>query len=257
MFGSSLRLGTLAGISVRIHSTFLVLLALLSVSELMRGYGLAGVVGELTLTTFVFGIVVLHELGHALTARRFGIATRDITLYPIGGIARLEHMPENPKQELLIALAGPAVNLALAGAGIGLIAANVGAGHLPLLLRFTVINSSLALFNLIPAFPMDGGRVLRALMARRHSYVQATHTAAIVGKWFALLLAVAGLVYNPMLMLIAAFVWFAGRSEERMVQYRYASQHADPFQHFAGHAWPGARGTRIPHYTVEDAGVEG
>jgi Zn-dependent protease len=176
----------------------------------------------------IFGTVVLHELGHALTARRFGIRTRDITLLPIGGIARLERIPDVPRQELLVALAGPAVNLVLAAlvliVALGFSGADLG-GMVDifsggLLGRFAGVNLWLAAFNLIPAFPMDGGRALRALLAESTDYVRATRIAARLGQGLAILFALAGLFMNPMLLIIALFVWMGASAEASAVETR-------------------------------------
>jgi Zn-dependent protease/predicted transcriptional regulator len=178
----------------------------------------------------LFGFVVLHEFGHALTARRFGIKTRDITLYPIGGVARLERMPDKPIQELWVALAGPAVNVVIAALLIGwLVLTRTLAPLADLSLttgsfveRLMIVNLSLVLFNLIPAFPMDGGRVLRALLALRLEYTRATQIAATIGRGLALLFGIIGLFTNPSLLFIAFFVWIGAGQEASMVQMKSA-----------------------------------
>jgi len=218
--GWSFRLGSLFGIPVRVHATFLLLLGIVAFSELLRG-GFAAAVGSLIWLTLVFGSVVLHEFGHALVARRFGIGTRDVTLLPIGGVARLERMPRNPRQELWVALAGPAVNLGIAGllgvwiALSGQAAAGPSLFGGSLALRLMAINVGLLLFNLLPAFPMDGGRVLRALLTERIGRRRATDVAATTGRGMAVLFGIAGVLFNPMLVFIALFVWFGSKSEAR------------------------------------------
>jgi Zn-dependent protease len=169
------RLAQIAGIGVYVHVTFLMLVAWVAVTELANGRGVRAMTNGVALILAVFGIVVLHELGHALMAKRFGIRTRDITLLPIGGVARLERMPEKPSQELLVALAGPAVNVVLAAVLYAVLVlrgsfiAPWAAEHsgTNILEKLLWINVSLALFNLLPAFPMDGGRALRAALALR------------------------------------------------------------------------------------------
>src|SRR5579871_835785 len=178
----SWRIGRLLGIDVYMHATFLILLVWLGISYYLPRHRIADAVNGLTLIVALFAIVILHELGHALTARRFGIRTRDITLLPIGGVARLERMPKDPKQELLVALAGPAVNVVLAGVfllailltGTELTVPDSRLAGGSFLSNLMWINVSLAVFNMVPAFPMDGGRVLRALLAMRLDYVHAT-----------------------------------------------------------------------------------
>jgi Zn-dependent protease len=216
----SWRIGRLAGIDIFVHMTFPLLLVWAGMSY----YGIrrdpTDVAVGLAFVGMLFGIVVLHELGHALMARRFGIGTSDITLLPIGGVARLIRMPEEPRQEFLVALAGPAVNVALA-ALLGAVALvsdiplrggiNILGGH-PLRNLFWV-NIGLALFNMVPAFPMDGGRVLRSLLAMRLGHPRATRIAATVGQFLALVLGGLGLMGNPVLVLIAVFVWMGAKGE--------------------------------------------
>jgi Zn-dependent protease len=224
----SWRLGKIAGIDVFVHATFFILLAWVALSAyLPRGSAAAAASGVASILT-VFGVVVLHELGHDLVARRFGIATREITLLPIGGISRLERMPEDPRQELQVALAGPAVNVGLAAAAYAalLVLGSGAIDHMSVmegsfLARLFSINLSLALFNLLPAFPMDGGRIFRALLALRMDRVRATEVAARTGQAMALLFGVAGLFFNPLLVLIALFVW-TGAAQEASLHSRAA-----------------------------------
>ena len=205
----SWRIGKILGIDVFVHATFLVLLAWVAIASYRADGSLEKALAALALMLVVFGSVVLHELGHALTARRFGIRTRDIILLPIGGVARLERMPERPGQELLVAIAGPAVSLSLA-AMLELIGRTTGS---PPVIQVAQINLMLGLFNLLPAFPMDGGRILRAGLAWRGDRRRATTIAAKVGQAVALGLATLGLFGNPVLVLIAAFVWFGAAAE--------------------------------------------
>jgi Zn-dependent protease/predicted transcriptional regulator len=234
----SWRLGRIAGIDVYVHATFLLILAWVGfVNWRMTGRWVDVAWGFLILFT-LFGIVVLHELGHALTARRYGIRTRDITLLPIGGLARLERMPDKPVQELLVAIAGPAVNIVLAIAfGLLLWGMNLRGGLESLMEQLTPprpsltafvlsvfsINIILALFNMLPAFPMDGGRVLRALLAMRLDYVQATQIAAYVGQAMAFGFGFLGIVLpNIWLVVIAVFVWLGASSEAGLAQLKAA-----------------------------------
>jgi Zn-dependent protease len=234
----SWKIARVAGIEVFMHPTFLLLLACVGISDFLPRHSLEAAVHGIAFVLILFFIVVLHELGHALTARRFGIRTIDITLLPIGGVARLERMPEKPAQELLVALAGPAVNVALALCVLGTFGIVRQFGDFQqyslfgasLLARLFQVNVVLAVFNLIPAFPMDGGRVLRALLALRLDYVRATNIAAAVGQGMAVLLALIclvasplfGLAVNPFLVLIAVFVYLGAGQEARLVRMKAA-----------------------------------
>ena len=212
----SWKLGRFAGIDTHVHASFL-LVVLWAAWAAYSGAGtaLAMLLGVLFLLA-VFGSVLLHEYGHALVARRFGIATRRITLLPIGGVAQLEGQPRTPRQELAIALAGPAVNLVIA-AGIFLLGAFTGlASPYGLLGSLMIANLWLAGFNLLPAFPMDGGRALRALLATRIGGARATEIAVQIGKAAAFAFGIVGLFTNPFLVLVAGFVWFAAHAEGKM-----------------------------------------
>jgi len=225
---SSWRIGTFGRIAVYVHATFLLLLGWIALSHWIQYESLIPTLTGLAFTLALFVCVVLHEYGHALAARRFGIATRDITLLPIGGVARLERMPDKPNQELWVALAGPAVNAAIAAAlGMYLLAGGhfqpvnqIGLTHGMFLERLLFANLFLVGFNLIPAFPMDGGRVLRALLAARMHYVRATRIAATVGQAAAIVFALFGLLSNPFLLFIALFVWTGAAFELDIVQAR-------------------------------------
>lgn len=227
----SFKLGEIAGISIFVHATFLMLVAWVALGHWAIERSLAAALAGTLFVLVLFGCVVLHELGHALTARRYGVRTRDITLYPIGGLARLERIPEAPLQELLVALAGPAVNLLIA-AGLALLLlaggrelgalADVDLTRGPFFERLLLVNLFLAGFNLIPAFPMDGGRVLRALLATRLSFARATELAASVGQALAIVFGFVGLFTNPFLLFIALFVWLGASSESAVAQLRSA-----------------------------------
>jgi Zn-dependent protease/CBS domain-containing protein len=224
------KLGTFAGIDVFVHVTFLLIVGWYGWTYWQETRTLIGALEGVAFILLLFLAVTLHEYGHALTARKFGIQTRDITLYPIGGVARLERMPEKPIQELWVALAGPAVNMVIAAglfAYLVLTNALVPFNQLTLatgsfIERLMLVNVSLVLFNLIPAFPMDGGRVLRALLAMNMDYVRATQIAATVGQGLAFLFGLAGLFGNPMLLFIAFFVWMGASQEASLVQMKNA-----------------------------------
>jgi Zn-dependent protease len=228
----SWRIGRIAGIDVHLHATFGLLLAYFA----WHYYSIQGrwqdALSGMFFIAVVFFIVVLHELGHALAARRFGIQTHDITLLPIGGVARLERMPENPWQELVVALAGPAVNIALAGIlflvllptlTLQMLGRIYNVGE-TMLFNLLVWNLFMAAFNLIPAFPMDGGRVLRALLAMRMGLQRATVVAARVGQGLAVMFFLVALFVPSMwtLLLIAFFVWIGAENESDMVQLKHS-----------------------------------
>ncbi|HEY6255840.1 MAG TPA: site-2 protease family protein [Xanthobacteraceae bacterium] len=230
----SLNIGTIAGTAVRIHITFLLFLGWIFAADYASGGPDEAWTG-LIFMVLLFACVLAHEFGHIFTARAFGVATPDVTLLPIGGVARLERIPEEPYQEFLIAIAGPAVNVVIGLALVVLAGAHLDPGTLAgvdnarnsMIDRLAIVNLFLAVFNMIPAFPMDGGRVLRALLASRLGYTRATEIAAAVGQGAAFLLGFIGLFYNPLLIFIAIFVYLAAASEAHMVALR-AMSHGVP-----------------------------
>ena len=224
----SFHLARIAGIDVRVHATFFLLLAWFGFVYYAEG-GPAAVFTGLSFIILLFVCVILHEFGHALAARAYGINTPDITLLPIGGLARLERMPDKPWQELVVALAGPAVNVVIAFALYIVIGRLFDFGELQavaegggnLLTKLLAINVMLVAFNLLPAFPMDGGRVLRALLAMRLKHAKATRIAAIVGQIVAVLFGLLGLFGgNPFLLFIAVFVFFGAKAEASFASYK-------------------------------------
>lgn len=220
------KLGTFAGIEVFIHATFLLLIGWVGYSHWLEHRDWLEVLKGIGFILVLFLCVILHEYGHALTARKYGIKTRDITIYPIGGVARLERMPEKPVEELWVALMGPAVNVVIAaalfaylfvtGSLVPLTDLTIASGNF--LERVMTVNISLVLFNLIPAFPMDGGRVLRAILAMRMDYVRATQIAAAIGQGMALLFGLIGLFGNATLLFIAFFIWIGASQESNATQ---------------------------------------
>jgi len=227
----SLNIGSIAGTAVRIHVTFLLLLAWIFAVNYISGGPQAAWSG-LVFIVLLFLCVLLHEFGHIFTARAFGIKTPEVILLPIGGVSRLERIPEKPSEEFLVTVAGPIVNVVIALVLILLGGANLSAEHLSavenanagMIDRLAVVNLFLAVFNLIPAFPMDGGRVLRALLATRLGYVRATEIAAMIGQWVAFVLGFLGLFGNPILIFIAIFVYLAAASEAHLVAIRAVSR---------------------------------
>jgi stage IV sporulation protein FB len=227
----SLNIGKVAGTVVRLHITFVLFLAWIFVSN----YASSGATiawSSLLFVVLLFLCVLLHEFGHIFTARAFGVPTPYVTLLPIGGVAQLERIPEEPWEEFLIAIAGPAVNVVIAGALIVFAHANLRASaamsiddmQIPIVDRLAALNLFLALFNLIPAFPMDGGRVLRAALASRIGFVRATERAASIGQITAFVLGFIGLFQNPILVFVAVFVYLAAASEAHSVALRAVSR---------------------------------
>ena len=215
----SIKIGSILGITLRLHWVLLVMFGVL-----------VFVFHEPPLVlAILFGCVLLHELGHSLVALAFGIRVIDITLWPLGGMARMSQIPESTRIEGLIAIAGPAVNflLALIGFLLGMPWDEPGS---QLLFWFVAVNLVMGLFNLLPAFPMDGGRLLRAFMGRNGNWLAATESAVRIGRWVALLLAVLGLTGIPgvlapnfALPLVALFIWMSGFQELASMRARKAS----------------------------------
>lgn len=226
----SWRIGRFAGIDVYLHATFFLLILWVVVLHWLEARSIQAVISGVIFIVALFACVVLHEFGHALTARRYGIPTKDITLLPIGGVSRFERMPDKPWQEFWVAVAGPLVNVAIAAAiylalfftgGFKPVTGLSITGG-PFLERMLVANLVLAIFNIIPAFPMDGGRVLRALLATRMDHVRATQTAAAIGQGLALVFGLVGLFRDPFLLFIALFVWIGAAHEAQSVQIKDA-----------------------------------
>lgn len=227
----SLKIGRLFGIEVFLHFTFLLLLLFLGLVFWQDTASLPAALRGVAFIVALFGCVLLHELGHALMARRYGIETRDITLLPIGGLARLERMPEKPMQEFWVALAGPAVNVVIAAVLYGWLAATGGLVALEgisltgeaSLQRLMMVNVFLVVFNLLPAFPMDGGRVLRSLLALGLGRRRATAIAARVGQGMAIVFGILGFITpNPFLVFIAIFVYLGAQAEASVTELQSA-----------------------------------
>lgn len=222
----TLRLARIKGIQVTIHWTFVLLLAWIVLQNVKSGLAVGPVMWTIIFVLGIFVCVILHELGHALMAMQFGIHTRDITLYPIGGVARLESMPRKPKEELLVALAGPAVNLVIAlilypfidFKSIASEEALAQIGPANFMFAFAVVNIWLALFNLVPAFPMDGGRVLRAFLSFWMDRPLATKSAAMLGQLIAIGFIFLGFYVNPFLIFIGLFIILGAQSESNYAQ---------------------------------------
>ena len=223
----SFPIATIAGTVVRVHVTFLLFLIWIGGTQ-WRVAGREAAIESVVFMALVFACVLAHEFGHIAAARRYGIRTPEVTLWPMGGVASLERIPEKPSEELVVALAGPLVNVAIAVVlfvvlGASLDGAQLAAIENPrgnLLARLAATNIFLVVFNLIPAFPMDGGRVLRALLAMRRPHAEATRIAARIGQVSAFLFALAGLFVSPMLIVIGLFVYLSATAEAEAVAFR-------------------------------------
>lgn len=228
----SFKLGKISGIGLFIHWTFSLLILFIVYVNYKSGQNLTQILWSILFILCIFSTVLMHELGHALTAKKFGIKTKDITLLPIGGLARLERMPEKPSEELLVAFAGPFVNIVLAFITswfitlpntpeemIGQLENGVNANNF--FLNFYLVNIVLAIFNLIPAFPMDGGRVLRALLSYKLERHYATKIAARIGQVLALGFIFLGFFSNPILIFIGLFVFMGAQIESEYTETKY------------------------------------
>lgn len=224
----SLELGAVKAIPIRIHWSFLLIIVYIAYLQISEGGDWMQVLWAIAFVLSLFACVTLHELGHAMAALRYGVRTRGITLYPIGGVAMLERIPEKPLQELAVAIAGPMVNVVIAAILVLILwlspveyrledlKQSIGSSNF--LLQLAAVNIILVLFNLLPAFPMDGGRIFRAFLAMHMDRVKATRFAMYVGQGMAVLFAIWGLQSNPFLILIAAFVFFGAAQEYKMVR---------------------------------------
>jgi Zn-dependent protease/CBS domain-containing protein len=229
----SLSLGSVGGTAIRIHITFLLFLIWLAAVYYRQGGPEAAWQGTLFIL-LLFLCVLLHELGHVFAGQYYGVQTRDVTLWPFGGIASMERVPDKPYQELVIAIAGPLVNVIIAAVLLLWLGTKLDPTKLSKLEDPTVsivakvagANIILVLFNMIPAFPMDGGRVLRALLAMRMGNAQATELAATLGQGFAVVFGILGIFYNPMLIIIAIFIFLAASSEAAHAQLTAVAQGA-------------------------------
>lgn len=252
--GNSIRLFSVRGIDIRMHITFPLILVWAAIQfGLLANQGLRGAVFGIIVTLLLFTIVVLHELGHSAAARYYGVSVKQIVLLPIGGVAQLARIPEQPLQEFVIAIAGPLVNFGLAivltlaallfGNGLNLInmsvtLSGIASASLASVFGYVFIsNLFLGLFNLLPAFPMDGGRVLRALLATRLSYPRATSIAVTIGQGMAFLLGLYGFLGGGFfLILVAIFIFIGAGQEGQLVQLRSVFNGLKVEQAFSRHA---------------------
>lgn len=226
----SWKVARLWGIEVYVHATFLLIVGWVAYSYWLQFHTVRAVMEGIVFILALFACVVFHEYGHALMARRFGVKTRDITLYPIGGVARLERIPERPIEELWVAIAGPLVNVGIALALAVIVVPSSGLASLVslsvtsggFLTQLLAVNVLLVGFNLLPAFPMDGGRVLRALLAMHMDHLRATQVAASVGQAMAFVFGIIGLFADPILLFIAFFVWLGAEQEANMARIKHS-----------------------------------
>ncbi|WP_372369594.1 site-2 protease family protein [Candidatus Uabimicrobium sp. HlEnr_7] len=233
----SFYLGRIWGIDVFIHSLFFVFFGLLGLMHILSS-GILSAVVFLFFLTLVFGCVLLHEYGHCLVAKHYKIPVQNITLTPIGGVASIGAIT-NPDIELKVTIAGPLVNFVIALILLPLAVVSSYVWNNDFCMYLVTVNVILMVFNLIPAFPMDGGRILRALLSKKMSLVRATEKAVEVGTWAAIIMAITGVFVNPMLIFIAAFVYLAGRAELKMI----SSQAYVHFPH---------DNTRTQHFYAQD-----
>jgi Zn-dependent protease len=223
----SISLGRVAGIEIFVHWTFLILIGWIVYINLKQGMGPIDIFWSVLFILTLFACVTAHELGHALAAKRYNIKTKNITLLPIGGLAQLESIPEKPKEELAVALAGPLVNIVIAVALFPLIKISPNViedmdltrlSHHNFLFSLMVVNVWLAVFNMIPAFPMDGGRVFRALLSFKYERSVATRIAASVGQLLAVGFVFIGFFYNPFLVFIGVFIFLGAQAEAQYAE---------------------------------------
>jgi len=233
---SARKIGSIRGIDVYVHWTFWMLVAIYALTEISRN-GLAAGVETALFISAVFACVLAHEFGHAVAAAYYGIKTTDITLMMVGGVARLASLPQRPVQELVIAVAGPAVNVVIGAVLFVAIAfatllfpepSGFGLTAMLFTQHLLIANIVLVVFNMLPAFPMDGGRVLRSLLAMRQGNLRATEIAAKVGRWMAVIFAIAAIaLWELPLLLVAGFVYVAGTAELMQVRLRSAAGGTD------------------------------
>lgn len=223
----SLSLGRVSGIQIFVHWTFLILIAWIVYINLKQGMGAVDILWSVLFILTLFACVTFHELGHALAAKRYNIKTRNITLLPIGGLAQLESIPEKPKEELVVALAGPMVNIVIALILYPFVKLSPNVieemdlsrlSHHNFLFSLMAVNVWLAVFNMIPAFPMDGGRVFRALLSFKFERNVATRIAASVGQLLAVGFVFVGFFYNPFLVFIGIFIFLGAQAEAQFAE---------------------------------------